>query len=86
MENKTTTELLEILWKIEKADSDDKWDEYEAAYTELCSRTPFKDILGMRTEANEFTLEERIDELEDQLKLLKRHKHDPNNGDVLIRI
>lgn len=86
MENKTTSELLEILWKIEKKDGGDEWDKYEEAFAELCKRPPFKDLIGQKEEANEYSHEERLDNIEEDIKLLKRHKHDEHSGDVLIRI
>lgn len=83
MENKTTTELLEILWKIEKADTGNDWDKHAEAYAELRKRPPFNTIIG---DSSDETLEEKIERFEEDLKLLKRHKHDQNNGDVLVRI
>lgn len=86
MENKKTTELLDILFGIEKRDTGKEWDEFGEAFAELRKRVPFSDILGQKDEANEFTLEERIEALEEDIKLLKRHKHDEKTGDVMTRI
>ena len=79
MENKTTTELLDLLKKLvdEKGTLLDGWDE---AWEELKMREPFYDIYG-----DEGILE-RMDSLEVDIKKLKRHKHDPLSGDVTIRI
>jgi len=85
MENKKTSELLDLLWTIEQSDKDEDWDNYTEAYDELLKRTPYNKILG-EGPANELTLEESIIGNIADIKLLKRHKHDVKNGDVLIRI
>jgi hypothetical protein len=86
MENKTTTELLDLLWKIEKQDdiSEEQWKKYDEALAELRKRSPFK-FIGINDEKNE-SHDERLEDLEGDVKLLKRHKHDAHNGDVLTRI
>ena len=87
MENKETTELLDLLWKLENASEDKQdWDKYNEIVAELEKRPPFNQLIGKREEANEFSHEERLDKLEEEIKLLKRHKHDTHNGDVLVRI
>jgi superfamily I DNA/RNA helicase len=92
MENKTTTELLDLLNKIEKKadnskDGDKDWDTFGDVFSELRKREPFKRIIGEKDYDNdEPSLEEKVEKLEEEIKLLKRHKHDGNNGDVLIRI
>jgi hypothetical protein len=90
MENKATSELLDLLWKLENTPEDkqkeDHWDQVDEVRAELWKRPPFNDILGTREERNEFTHEERLDGLEEDVKLLKRHKHDEHSGDVLVRI
>ena len=84
MENKKTTELLDLLKTLIDKDGNllDGWNE---AYEELKTREPFNTIL-----TNEFSdgesLEEKVEELEAEIKKLKRHKHDDKTGDVLIRI
>ena len=88
MENKKTTELLDFIDDFDRneANKDEPdWDKYQEAYSELLTRTPFNKILG-EGEYDEYTLEEKIDENIGNIKLLKRHKHDEKNGDVLIRI
>lgn len=84
MENKTTTELLDLLIKLVDKDGRLKTG-YEEALQELKKREPFLTILKSDFETGE-SLEERLEELEETVKLLKRHKHDKNNDDVLIRL
>lgn len=84
MENKTTTELLEMLWKIEKADTGNDWDKHGEVYAELRKRPPFNIILT--NSDNDDSLEEKVETITDDLKLMKRHKHDEKSGDVMIRI
>ena len=89
MENKTTTELLDLLWKTEKKGEKNgtgNWDEYGEIYAELRKRTPFSDILGVKEDQNDMSIEEKVEKLEEELKLLKRHKHDNHTGDVMVRI
>ena len=91
MENKTTTELLDLLFKLEKQSEKEDgnkfdWDKFEDVCAELRKRYPFSEILGVKEDQNDFTLEERIESLEEDVKLLKRHKHDEKSGDVMIRI
>lgn len=91
MENKKTTELLDLLWTIENLPEDKQdWDKRTEVFDELIKRPPFNKMLG----ENEFessnwgdmTLEERTAELSGDVKLLKRHKHDERTGDVVVRI
>ena len=82
MENKTTTELLDLLWKIESQKEPD-WEKYDQVCAELEKRPPFKNI-GINN--NDESHDERIEELEGDVKLLRRHKHDPHSGDVMVRI
>ena len=90
MENKTTIELLELLWKLdkqsEKKEGEIDWDKWEEALAELRKREPFSGIFGESEDSNDPTLEERIEVLEEIVKSLKRHKHDEKSGDVMIRI
>ena len=90
MENKTTTELLNLIQKLEiegnEAEGDYDWDKYGEVCAELRKRYPFSEILGVKDDNNDFTLEERIEDLEDIMKLFKRHKHDEKSGDVMTRI
>jgi len=90
MENKTTTELLDLLFKLDKKLEKDSesvdWEQYEAIVAIIKKRFPFNQILGELDDPNDCSLEERIESLEEELKKLKRHKHDEKTGDVLIRI
>ncbi len=89
MENKTTTELLDLLWKIEsKAQvSDDEWEKHSQALTDLKKRTPFRQILGeSEYEGDTPTHSEHLEEIDADIRLLKRHKHDTHTGDVMTRI
>ena len=88
MENKVTSELLDLLWKIEHLpDGKADWDKHEEILAELKQREPFKKIIGESEFPNDYlTLEEKVDELLEEVKLLKRHKHDNHSGDVLVRI
>lgn len=76
MENKTTTKLLDLLkTKIDK--NGNLLDGYSEVRDELMTREPFFDISENS---------ERLDAIEDEIKKLKRHKHDEKTNDVLIRI
>lgn len=88
MENKTTAEILDFLWKVESKDvpSDAEWDKHGEAYAELCKRPPFNQLIGEREEQKEFSHEERLEGIDEDIKSLKRHKHDEKSGDVMIRI
>ena len=90
MENKKTTELLDLLWELENTpenkQKDDHWDRYVEVRAELEKRPPFNELIGTREEANEYSHEERLDELDEAMKGLKRHKHDDKSGDVMVRI
>ena len=99
MENKTTTELLDLIGKYsvkernDKEISDKECEDYVGAIKELQQRAPFNLIFN--SEDNYYseekpTLEERLDTIEENLedfeKKIKRHKHDEKSGDVMIRI
>lgn len=81
MENKKTTELLDLLYNKEKKEEFD--DEYQEIIAELRKREPF---YSMSHDVNGTPIEESLEQTDENIKLLKRHKHDPLNGDVLIRI
>ncbi|KKL61558.1 hypothetical protein LCGC14_2194100 [marine sediment metagenome] len=87
MENKTTTELLELLHK-KGTSSDKNYDEdiYQEALAELIKRSPFWEILDEDWEEGLPTAWETIKELQEEVRLLKRHKHEQRSGDVMIRI
>lgn len=90
MENKTTIELLDQISKLEiksnQKDGEIDWDKYGELTVELCKRYPFSEIIGEKDDKNDFTLEERIEELEETVKQLRRHSHHEKSGDVMIRI
>jgi hypothetical protein len=87
MENKKTTELLDLVWDLENQENGKQdWEKYDDVYEELCRRTPFKQILGTNNDDRDLTFTERLDELEKNTTLLKRHKHDDKTGDVMVRI
>ena len=85
MENKTTTELLNLLTKLVDKEGN-LLEGYDEALEELRNREPFYQILHEDFDDSLPALKEEIADLKDELKKLKRHKHEPNTGDVLIRI
>lgn len=84
MENKKTTELLDLLGK----NTGDAYDSglQDELIAELRKRSPFFEILDPDWDEGIPAILVKIAELEDEVKKLKRHKHDPQTGDVLIRI
>jgi len=86
MENKTTNELLEILFK-KGTGAGDKYEQevQDSAFAELSKRSPFWEIFNEDWESSLPTAHTLIKELQEEIKKLKRHKHDAN-GDVMIRI
>ena len=85
MENKKTTELLDLITKLVDKDGN-LLEGYEEALEELKSRTPFDAIFDEDWENSLAWLSETVEDLKDEIKKLKRHKHDEKTGDVLIRI
>lgn len=82
MENKKTTELLDLLQKL--VDKDGHLENgYEECLEELKSREPFYSLLKP---LDDQTVAEEIESLREDIKLLKRHKHDERTGDVMVRI
>ncbi len=96
MENKTTSELLDIIGKYdvkdrnEKEISDKETDDWVEAVDELITRNPFKRIFEEKYDETKESIEERLASLEENFedfeKRMKRHKHDEKSGDVMIRI
>lgn len=91
MENKKTSELLDLLWELENApEGKEDWDKYAEVYDEVIKRPPFNNLLGdnkFNSDAwGDMTLEERTAQLSGEIKLLNRHKHDSHTGDVMVRI
>ena len=85
MENKKTTELLDLLSKL--TDDDYKTDgKYEKIMGELETRDPFVQIIGKDWDTSLPALLEKIEDLEAEIKKLKRHKHEAQTGDVMVRI
>ena len=87
MENKTTTELLDLLQKL----SEDKGDyaqggRYEQIMEVLKDREPFFQLLNPNDEESLPAVWDVVRNLQEEVKKLKRHKHDQTSGDVLIRI
>lgn len=81
MENKKTTELLDLIWEISK---DGDWtDEATEILDELRKREPF---ITFASDENLIPLPEALEEIRSDIKLLKRHKHEDRTGDVMIRI
>ena len=89
LENKKTTELLDRLGELD-SDKDEKsfvsGGEYEQLIEELNSREPFIQILDENWDTALPAVWEAIRDIREEIKLLKRHKHDEKSGDVLIRI
>lgn len=90
MENKKTTELLDLIDKVDRKDdpSEKEYQEMDEAIAELRKRSPFRQIIGTEEDViyDEGSLYTEQKEIREDIKLLKRHKHDTHSGDVLIRI
>ena len=90
MENKTTTELLELLrWGSKLIDKEGKildGDKYEEVWAELRQREPFFTILNEDWDEGLPAAWEAIEKLQSEVKKLKRHKHEEKSGDIMIRI
>jgi hypothetical protein len=86
MENKKTTELIDLLNQDfpDSAYEDDG--EYTLIINELKTRSPFQEMLSDWYDESLPNLAKQVEYLQEQVKLLKRHKHDEKNGDVLVRI
>lgn len=82
LENKKTSELLDLIPSLVD-EGGHILDGYNEVLDELRSREPFYSLLRPRD--NE-TVSDELGSIEDEIKKLKRHKHDPQSGDVMIRI
>lgn len=84
MENKKTTELIELLETM----TDDGYEDgtYDQIIGELRNREPFTMLLNREYEGSLPRLVDMVEILQEDVKKLKRHKHDADNGDVLVRI
>lgn len=80
MENKTTTELLDLLTKKVDKDGNLK-DGYEEVFEELKLREPFYSLFHP---SSDLELEEELKDIREEIKKLKRHDH--HNGRVVISI
>ena len=85
LENKTTTELLNELNNLKEDDYASNG-RYEQLIGELRNREPFIQILGEDWDESLPAVWEAIKDIREDIKLLKRHKHDEKSGDVLVRI
>ena len=100
MENKKTSELLDLLGRYSVKDkerneetiSDKEIEDYIDANRELLNRYPFK-LIFTNEDYNleeDDSIEKRLDNTEknsdDFEKKIRRHKHDERSGDVMIRI
>ena len=85
MENKKTTELIDLLHSLINKEGELKKG-YDEALEELESREPFWTILNEDSEESIPAILETIKGLEEEIKLLKRHKHDEKTGDVMVRV
>jgi len=90
MENKTTVELIELLRcgskLVDKQGNILDQDKYEEVWGELRNREPFFTILNEDYDDGLPAAREAIKELQEEVRKLKRHKHDIKSGDVMIRI
>ena len=85
MENKKTTELINLLQEL-KEDDYQSGGKYEQLIGELKSREPFLQILSKDWDDSLPVVWEVLKRIQEDIKSLKRHKHDEKTGDVLIRI
>lgn len=86
MENKKTSELLDLIQ--EEPETNEDFEKFDEVVAELGKRWPFSKLFGESEFSNvaDMTFEERLEQLEADVKLLKRHKHDTHTGDVMTRI
>ena len=88
MENKKTSELLDQLGSLPE-EGDEVWGEggkYEKLMGELATRHPFFDLLDEDWDTSLPAVWGAVKEIQEDIKLLKRHKHEEKSGDVMIRI
>ena len=85
LENKTTTELIDLLNKLTEDDYK-SGGKYEQLIGELSNREPFLQILDEDWDTGLPAVWRALEEIKEDIKLLKRHKHDDKSGDVLVRI
>ena len=85
MENKKTTELLDELVNLTDDDYEDDG-KYQQLISVLKTREPFTTLLNDMYDESLPAVWEAVEAIKQEIKLLKRHKHDEKNGDVLVRI
>ena len=85
MENKKTTELLDELANLTDDDYNDDG-KYQQIISVLKTREPFTTLLNDMYEESLPAVWEAVETIKQDIRLLKRHKHDEKNGDVLVRI
>jgi hypothetical protein len=87
MEYKTTSELLNLLNNLDEDKGDWKsGGKYEQIIDVLKTREPFSSILSEDYDEGLPAAFETIKEIQEDIKLLKRHKHEEKSGDVMVRI
>lgn len=85
MENKKTTELIDLLHSLIDKEGNLK-NGYQEALEELKSREPFYTLLNEDFEESIPVIMETLKGIEEDIKVLKRHKHDEKTGDVMVRV
>lgn len=85
MENKKTTELIDLLHSLVDKEGNLK-DGYQEALEELKSREPFWTLFDEDWDESIPKILETLKEIEEDIKLLKRHKHDEKTHDVMVRV
>src|SRR3972149_6844998 len=89
-ENKTIVELIELLREggklVDKQGNILDKEKYEEVWEELRIREPFFTILNEDYDEGLPAAREAIEELQEEVRTLKRHKHDIKSGDIMIRI
>ena len=81
-------ELLNLLHKLPE-EGEKTWGAggtYEKLMEELRTRQPFQMLLDEDFDDSLPNLVEQVAELREEIKKLKRHKHDIKTNDVMIRI
>lgn len=86
MENKKTTELLDLLQKLDSDKDFGEGGKYEKILEVFKWQQPFALLYNEDWENSLPNLVKQIECLQEEIKKLKRHKHDEKTNDVLIRI
>lgn len=85
MENKKTSELIDMLDEL-KEDDYSEGGKYQKIMGELETREFPLQILGEDWDTSLPMAWKAIEELQEEIKKLKRHKHDDKTGDVMVRV